>query len=71
MPTNIKDDLIEYKCLWRNKSCQGKFDEKLKEWFFNTCKFSNHDSNKFILLLREGVYPYESMDDWRIFSETS
>ena len=27
-------------------------NEKLKEQFLNTCKFSNHDSNKFVLLLQ-------------------
>ena len=26
--------------------------------------------NKFILLLRKGVYPYEYMDDWKKFNET-
>ena len=36
---------------------------KLQERFCNTYKFSNHDSNKFILLLRKGIYPYEYMDD--------
>ena len=41
------------------------FDENLKKRFFNTCKFSNHDINKFILLLRKGVYPHECMDDWK------
>ena len=54
-----------------NKNCQIKFDEKLKERFFNTYKFSNHDNNKFILLLQKGVYPYEYMDDWEKFNETS
>ena len=49
--TNLKDDLIEYKCLCCKKSYQRKFNEKLKERFFNTYKFSNHDNNKFILLL--------------------
>ena len=34
--TNIKDDLIEYKCLCCNKNYQQKFDEKLKERFLNT-----------------------------------
>ena len=34
--TNFKDDLIEYKCLCCNKNYQKKFDEKLKERFFNT-----------------------------------
>ena len=61
--TIFKDHLIEYKCLFCNKSYQHKFDEKLKERFFNTSKFSNHDNNKFILLLRKGVYPYEYIDD--------
>ena len=53
--TNFKDDLIEYKCLYFNKNYQQKFDEKLKQQFFNTYKFSNHNSNKFILLLRKRV----------------
>ena len=60
---NFKVDLIEYKCLCGNKNYQHKFGEKLKERFFNTCKFCNHDNNKFILLLQKGVYPYEYMDD--------
>ena len=41
--TNFKDDLIEYNCLCSNKNYQQKFDEKIKEQFFNTYKFSNHD----------------------------
>ena len=53
---NFKDGLIEYKCLFCKKNCQHKCDEKLKERIFNTCKFSNHDRNKFILLLRKVVY---------------
>ena len=52
-------------------SYQRKFDKNLKERFFNTYKFSNHDNNKFILLLQKGVYPYEYMDDWEKFNETS
>ena len=67
---NFKDDLIEYKCLCCNKNCQHKFDQKLNEQFFNTYKFSNHNNNKFILLLRNGVYPYEHVDDWEKFNET-
>ena len=67
---NLKDDLVEYKCLYCNKNCQQQFDEKLKEWFCNTYKFSNHDSNKFILLLQKSVYPYECIDDWEKFNET-
>ena len=55
--TEFKDDLIEHKCLCRNKNYQRKFDRKLKEQIFNTFEFSNHNNNKFILLLRKGVYP--------------
>ena len=50
---NFKDDLIKYKCLFCNNNYQQNFDEKLKEWYFNTYKFSNHDDNKFILLLQK------------------
>ena len=53
--TNCKYYLIKYKCLLCNNNCQRKFDEKLKERFFNTCEFSNHDNNKFISLLRKGA----------------
>ena len=48
---NFKDDLIEDKCLCCNNNYQQKIDEKQKERFFNTYRFSNHDDNKFILLL--------------------
>ena len=68
---NLKYDLIEYKCLCCNKNCQHKFDEKLKERFFNADKFSNRNNNKFILLLRKVVYPHEYMDNWEKFNETS
>ena len=34
-------------------------------------KISNHDSNKFILLLWKVVYPYKYMDDCKKFNEIS
>ena len=54
-----------------DKNYQHKFDEKLKQRFFNTYTFSNHKNNKFILLLRKGVYLYEYIYDWEKFNETS
>ena len=68
--TSFKEDLIKYKCLCCNKNYQQKFYEKFKEWFWNTCRFSKHDSNKFILLLRKSVR-YECMDDWEKLNEKS
>ena len=67
----VKDGLIEYKCLCCNKNYQKRFYKILKKRFANTYKFSNDDINKFILLLRKGVYPYEYMDEWEKFNETS
>ena len=34
-------------------------------------KFSNNDFNKFILLLRKGIYPYEQIDDLKKLNETA
>ena len=34
-------------------------------------KFCNGDINNFVLLLRKGVYPYDYMDSWEKFNETS
>ena len=56
---NFKDDLIVSKCSICKKNCQIKFDEKLKERFFHTYKFFNHNNKKFILLLAKGIYSYE------------
>ena len=71
--TNFKDDLIEYKCLHckKNYHLLAQVWQKVKGTIFNTYTFSSHDNNKFILLLRKGVYPYEYMYDWGKFNETS
>ena len=36
-----------------------------------TDNFCKGDINKFVMLLRKGVYPYEYMDSWEKFDETS
>ena len=48
-----------------------KMKKKLKKRIANINKFSNHDINKFILLLRKDVSPFEYIDDWEIFNEAS
>ena len=61
---------MNYRC----KVCNGtsaKSVNDLIEKFPNTYQFCNSDLNKFVLLLRKGVYPYEYMDSWERFNETS
>ena len=43
-----KDDLILCECLGCNRNYQ--FGENVKKQFANTCRFSYHDINKFLLL---------------------
>ena len=67
----VKDNLIKYKCLPCNKNYSIKIDEESNKRFKNTFKFSNNDINKFILLLKKGLYPCEYMDDWEMINETA
>ena len=63
--TKVKDNLLIYKCSFCNTNYQKNFDEYFRERFFNTCRFSKRDINKFILMLRKVIYPYEYMDGWK------
>ena len=54
-----------------NNDYSNKIDKELKKRFKNAFKFSNNAINKFILLLRKSVYPYENMDKWEKFNETT
>ena len=47
------------------------FNKELINRFSSTYKFCDEDINKFTLLLRKGVYPYEYMDSWERFDEAS
>ena len=66
----LKNNRLNYRC----KECNGTSNNsanKLIKKFPNTYQFCNGDFNKFVLLLRKGVYPYEYMDSWERFNETS
>ena len=52
---SVKDFLIKYKCLSCKKGYSIKIDEQLKKRLKNTFKFSNNDTNKFILSIRKFI----------------
>ena len=66
-----KNEKLLLKCFNYNIYYKKKFNKDLIKKFKNTYSFCNNDLNKFILLLRKGVYPYEYMDSWERFNETS
>ena len=58
---------------WRfecKKNDEKDLNEELIKRFANIYEFCDGDINKFILLLRKGVHPYEYMDSWGRFDET-
>ena len=66
-----KNEKLILECYNCKQRYRKKFSEELIKRFANTYKFCNNDLNKFVLLLRKGVYPYEYADTWEIFSEIS
>ena len=66
-----KDENLIFRCFTCKKKYEKDFNKELIKRFANTYNFCNNDLNKFILLLRKCVYPYEYMDNWERFDETS
>ena len=66
-----KNEKLILRCFSCNMNYEKDFNKELIKRFANTYNFCNGDLNKFILLLRKGVYPYEYMDNWERFDETS
>ena len=82
MPTSLSElvdnmsgnfNIIECKSCAKNIRCKEckKSIEGLVKNFPNIYQFCNGHLNKFILLLWKGVYPYEYMDSWEKFEETT
>ena len=67
----IKDDQLIFRCFECKKNYKKDFNKELIKRFANIFEFCNEEVTKFILLLRKGVYPYEYMDSWERFDETS
>ena len=68
--TGFKNDRLNYKCKECKKSCTKLTIESIKN-FPTLYKFCNSDLNKFFLLLRKGIYPYEYIDSWGRFDENT
>ena len=67
---SVKDNQLVFQCFKWKKNYKKDFNEEPIKRFANTYEFCNEDINKFIMLLRKGVYPYEYMDSWHRFNET-
>ena len=65
------NETLLFKCIDCEKEYEKEFNKELLERFSNTYEFCDNDLNKFIMLLRKGVYPYEYMDGWNKFNEKS
>ena len=65
----LKDNRLNYKCKECNETSAQSVSD-LIEKFSRIYKFCNGNLNKFVLLLRKGVYPYEYRDSWEKFNET-
>ena len=66
-----KNEKLILKCFNCKQNYEKDFNKELIKRFASTYEFCNGNLNKFILLLRKGVYPYEYMDNWERFDETS
>ena len=67
----VMDETLIFRCLNCKKNYKKEISKELIKRFASTYKFCNNDLNKFVMLLRKGVYPYEYMDGWDKFNETS
>ena len=66
---NAMNETLIFECIDCKKEYKKEFNKKLIERFSNVYEFCDYDINKFMILLRKGVYPYEYMDEWNKFDE--
>ena len=66
----LENNKISYNCKECRKKQLKPINGLIKK-FPNTYKFCNNDINKFILIFRKGVYPYEYMGSRKRIDETT
>ena len=66
----LKNNKLPYNCKGCRKKQLKPINGLIKK-FRDTYKICNNDINKFILLLKKGVYPDEYMDSWERFNENT
>ena len=66
----FKNGRLNYKCKECKKSYTKLTNESIKN-FPTLHKFCNGDLDKFFLLLRKGIYPYEYIDSRKKFNENT
>ena len=66
----LKNNRLIYRC----KECKEEWKRQIEgliQKFPSIYQFCNGNLNKSVLLLRKGIYPFEDMDNWRKFDETT
>ena len=66
-----KNEKLILECYNCKQRYRKKFNKELIKRYASAYEFCNNDLNKFVLLLRKGVYPYEYMDTWERFRKIS
>ena len=66
-----KNEKLILECYNCKQRYRKKFNKELIKTFASAYEFCNKDLNKFVSLLRKGVYLYEYADNWERFSEIS
>ena len=66
---NAMNETLLFKFIDCEKEYEKEFNKELLERFSNTYEFCGNDLNKFLILLRKVVYPYEYINGWKKFNE--